>query len=132
MSTPPNRMELKVTLHPDRQNATLEMHMNGSPLGHIIMDATNLSETIETLGHIRAAMADEVPREIDPGTRLLAIPDPIWQTLRPTEPHAPPDSVILALRDPGRGWLSFLLPGNEARTLATWLDANSPRSDGNQ
>ena len=129
MSTPPPRMELKAVLHPDRQNASLELHMNGSPLGHIILDAASLSQTIETLSAIRAGMDEEVPRELDPGTRLLTVPDPIWQTQRPTDPHAPPDSVLLALRDPGRGWLSFLLPGNEARKLATWLDGNSPKSE---
>ena len=49
--------------------------------------------------------------------RLEAVVDPRWRT----EPYYTLKGVMLALRHPGHGWVSFLLPPAEALALGKSL-----------
>lgn len=116
---PSKPMRLDMALAPDRQTATLEMAMNETVLGHIVLDAASVEGLISSLANVRASMAEPVTPEIDPGTELRCIIDPIWRTRIPPHPSVP--GPLLALRHPGLGWLSFILPDTEARALGQWL-----------
>ena len=118
------RMEFKAHTAADRQSVTVELWMDGRPLGHMIMDAGTLEEHIHKLAAHRASLTDEVPEELDPGSRLEAVEHTVWRLAQSA------DDLALILRHPGLGWLSFRLPHNEAAALGRELVARSaPQSD---
>ena len=111
-----DKMALTTTLREDRAEVTLELHQNDAPIGHIRLEAPELEGLIHHLAANRAGLIDQVPRELDPGTRLNPIVDPVWR--------AQPDDdggVLLAIRHPGLGWLSFVLPQAECKNMAKYL-----------
>lgn len=116
------KMSLVTKITDDGQSACIEMHMDGTPLGHIFLEAAEIEGLIENLAETRARLPDEVPRERDPGTRALAIADPVWRTIYRSDMK----SVLLGLRHPGLGWTSWLMPDREARNLARWILENCP------
>jgi hypothetical protein len=128
MSGPDNKATITQELTTTRgsQEALLHLVVNDKPLGHIYYDAAGLSALIEGLSNLRAAMADEIPRELDPGSRLPAVVDPIWRI--PEQPQH--GGKLLALRHPGLGWIGCLLPIKEARAIAHWLLRGLPPEEG--
>jgi hypothetical protein len=66
-------------------------------------------------------MRDEVPSELDPGSRLGVTIDPVWTTADDDPPVTGGNGKVLALRDPGYGWLAFFFPDKEAAAIAGWL-----------
>lgn len=121
-----NKMELRAAADKARECVSVELWMNDAPLGHIQLDAGSLESFIHDLGKHRAALADEVSAEIDPGSRLESIVDPAWRTF---DQHSQQElGVALSLRHPGLGWLSFLLPHKSAALLGQWLVDHSKRS----
>jgi hypothetical protein len=123
----PAQMELRTGLSDDGRTATLEVVMNGNPLGHVILDIPEVEELIHQMAAIRSAMAEAVPDEIEPLARLLAADNPEFAAKIPA--HSPRDGVLLALRHPGLGWLAFLLPHPKAEVLGQrLLDLSQPPS----
>lgn len=111
------KAELIRKLSSDKQATTLEMHVDGVPMAHMIFEAAELEGLIHDLGRGRAAMEEAVTPELDPGMRLEVIVDPVWRTMSDAE-HG---GSVLALRHPGLGWTSYFLPVKEARALAASL-----------
>lgn len=112
------KMELAARTEPDRENVYLEMRMDGVPLGHMFLTASDAENHIHGIAKHRAELVDEVSRELDPGSRIEAVVDPIWRTPKSSLDQ---QGVVLVLRHPGLGWLSFLFPHNEAAALGRWL-----------
>jgi hypothetical protein len=125
---PDKPMRLDVLISPDQRTATIVLRMQDDPLGHMILDAAGLELLIKNLAGARAVMEEPVGREIAPGTELVSVLDPAWRTRSPPHPSIP--GPLLALRHPGFGWVSFVLPDNEARSLGQWLldNARIPRA----
>lgn len=124
---PANKMELKWALSEDRRTLTLEMWMNGAPLGHMLCDATAVEDIANKLAEARANMLEEVPRELDIGARVAGAGDPIWRIPGGLQQDGKP----LFLRDPGFGWRGYLFPEKEARAVAKWLlEGLPPATDG--
>jgi hypothetical protein len=119
------KIELAARTDSDRQHVLLELRMNGKPLGHIALSGSDTEHHIHAIARHRAKLADRVSRELDPGSRLEAIFDPIWET--PTH-KAAAQGLLLAVRHPGLGWLSFLFPHREAAALGQWLVDNAKPS----
>ncbi|MDA9442846.1 hypothetical protein XH98_27880 [Bradyrhizobium sp. CCBAU 51745] len=90
--------------------------------------ASHLDELISVLSAARASMKEAVPPEpfSSPLGRELVVLDPAWRTNFP--PHPSLDGLMLRLRHPGQGWLTFLIPHHECISLATWLSNNARRS----
>jgi hypothetical protein len=110
-------MELRNNTSPDRQAVSIELRMDGAKLGHIVLEAAELDDYIHKLADHRAELIDAVSSQLDPGSRLDVIVGPAWGV-----PHPPHElGKVLALRHPGFGWLSFLLPAEDARALAKAL-----------
>ena len=103
--------------------AVLQMEMDGEPKVHQIQDESGLSAIIDQLVALRASMAEEISRDLDPGARLVAITDPIW---RSQDAKTAGYAKLLALRHPGLGWLTFLFPNDEARALGQFLQQDFP------
>lgn len=126
---PPSQMVMFVGLAEERDRVVLEMRENGIALGHILYEAPELESLIRIIANQRAGLLDPVSPELDPGSRLEVIPDPAWATRRPKDPGRERD-VVLALRHPGLGWVSFLLPPHEAAALGQSLTALSQPPEG--
>jgi hypothetical protein len=125
---PDKPMRLDVLISPDQRTATIVLRMQDDPLGHMILDAAGLELLIKNLAGARAVMEEPVAREIASGTELISVLDPAWRTRTPPHPSVP--GPLLALRHPGFGWISFVLPDHEARSLGQWLleHARPPRA----
>ena len=101
----------------DGMEVAVEMHIDGELKAHILFDAATLEDNIHMLAKARAGMKDQVTPKLEAGMRLEAIVDPAWQT----EARHDAGGVMLALRHPGFGWVSFLLPQTEAQALGASL-----------
>lgn len=112
-----SRTELKAIVSDQNNAVSLETWSDGKPLAHIIVEASELEQTIQTLANVRAKLVDEVPHELDPGSRLPTVSDPDWQV----QPKTGEDSRHLILRHPGMGWLAFELPDDVAAQIAHLL-----------
>jgi hypothetical protein len=112
------KIELAARTDSDRQHVLLELRLEGKPFGQISLSGSDAEQHIHMIAKHRAKLSDRVSRDLDPGSRLDAIYDPIWRT--PTH-RAATHGLLLALRHPGLGWLSFLLPHHEAAALGQWL-----------
>ena len=115
----PHVMRLDMVLSEDRLKLTLTLLMDGVPLGHIILEAPDVEDAIHNLAAARSSMADQVPTEIEPSARILALDNPLWRTKIPTQ--SPKPGILLALRHPGLGWIVSLLPKEEASKLSQSL-----------
>lgn len=111
-------MTLKTAVREAEQDVYVEMAMEGQPLAHMFFDASDVDTVIRQLADCRSKLSDQVPTELDPGSRLEAVVDPTWRTEAFRED---PRFVVLLLRHPGLGWTSFVLPPNEVSSLGRWL-----------
>jgi hypothetical protein len=110
-----------ITIKHDKSTATINLVTNGKPATEIELKADELDEILAVLGEARAVLHDGVsydPPDIR-NARELVILNPTWRTAPPL--HQALNGIILRLRHPGFGWLTFLIPYGEARSLGDWL-----------
>lgn len=118
---PKGRCGLRVRAAPGGNVCLFEIvDRRGRALAHVALEVPELDSLVRLLADLRAGLDDPVPASLDPGARLVALVDPLWQAKLPSSPDAP-DGVTLALRHPGLGWLGFLLPPCEAAALGQSL-----------
>lgn len=118
------RMMVKVWADEPREHVVVQTEEDGKPLAHVYFDGATAEQHAHNVAKWRALLKDEVARDLDPGSRLEAIVDPVWRV----SGHRVPEGRILSLRHPGFGWLSFVLPDKEAAALAEWLTKDLPLS----
>jgi len=113
------KIAVSTGVNDDGNSITLMMHDSntGELLSFVSLETPEIEAIIEGLADHRAKLPDEVPRELDPGTRLKTIEDPIWRTKNIPETN----SVLLALRHPGIGWIAAQMPKASARSLGEFL-----------
>ena len=116
---------LALTLADDKSNVTSQLLSDGKVSGESTLNADEMDDLIAGLGHLRAALNQQVRTEPDrgAGTRYIVVVDPAWRT--GPSPHAEIDGIVMRLRHVGLGWVSFLLPHREGRALGKWLTENS-------
>lgn len=108
----------------DRQSVVLEMHEDGKLLAHMLFDGASTELLIENLAKARSALLEEVPQMLDPGARLTPLVSPAWRV--PDTHTGPSGTVLLALRHPGLGWVSFLLEEARSREIGQALVDTAP------
>ena len=113
--------QLSLNLSDDKSTATVGLLRDGKTATEITLHPAELDLIIAKLGEARAVMSEQIPTQPpqDAGRRELAVIDPVWRTDPPL--HTGLDGVILRLRHLGYGWLTFILPHNEALSLGKWL-----------
>lgn len=111
----------------DGMSVTITMLIDDKAVGSVAYDAATLEDNIHMLATARAGMTEPVTPELEVGMRLEAVADPRWRT----EAYPPAGGSMLALRHPGLGWVSFLLPPHEARALAASLVAQADELEAN-
>jgi hypothetical protein len=111
--------QMNVKLSDDKNYVTLGLVDQGKPANQVTIQADELSLMIAKLAEARAVMSAPISREPPQNCRELAAIDPIWRTNPPLHPDV--NGVLLRLRHPGFGWLTFILPHHEAAALGKWL-----------
>lgn len=117
--------DVKIQLAEDKHSATLTILQNGVSVAQATLDATALAKIVTHLGEMRAAMPTQIGSEppSEPGTKEFVIVDPAWRTNFSIHPDL--DGILMRLRHLGFGWLTFLLPHQEAKSLGDWLSKNA-------
>jgi hypothetical protein len=89
------------------------------------LDVGGIEDILTHLGDFRSVMWPEVTKIYRSGQPVKAIPDPLWMT----EPDANEGNTLLHIRDPRYGWLHYMIPREEARKLAAYIQnqVDSPR-----
>jgi hypothetical protein len=116
------RMGLKVWTLEDSEHVGIQLEEDGKPLGHIFLDGPSAEKVAHDIGRHRAGLKDEVTPELDPNSRLAAIVNPGWKI----PGYKLQEGRILALRHPGLGWVSFVIPEDQAERIADWLTKDLP------
>ena len=116
---------LRIELSDDKSTATVGLMVEGQPTAKVVMNARDLDLAIALLAEARAVLRDPVPPEPphDPGTREVMVLDPAWRVHKPLHPTL--NGLELRLRHPGFGWLTFVIPWHEAKSLGECLSKNS-------
>lgn len=81
------------------------------------LDANAVEDMLRNLGRFRGSMKPEVPSTYAMGQKVIATNNPTWVT----EPDALLGNSLLHVRDPHYGWLHYLIPREESKKLATFL-----------
>ena len=108
-------MQLVVGADAEGHNVVLQLNRDGAELGHVALNAEATQAHIDAVSLYRAQLKTQVPDSIDLNGRVEATNNPVWQTVS-TE-HGP----ALMVRHPGLGWIPFLFPTKEARSLGQAL-----------
>lgn len=116
------RVDYRIGVADDRSFVRIETAVDGEVKAWSHTSAPELEAVIEIFADARMQLADEVPREIDPGTRIRAVDNPAVRMQRSPQTNG----ILLALRHPGIGWTSFHLPEEEARRFVSDLAALLP------
>lgn len=104
----PRKLEAKITIrHGDEIKA------------QAVFDAATLEALITNLGHSRAAMVEQVPETLEPGSRISGIDFPTWKITGNT------DTAHLLVRHPGYGWIGIVLSKKEAKKMGEMLLSSS-------
>lgn len=111
------RMIIKCGVDELRETVLVRIEENEKSLGQVGLDGRSTEALILSLGKQRAALKEEVPRTLEAGTSIEAMLDPVWQV----DGQKLPEGRVLALRHPGFGWLTFVIPDHEAKSIADWL-----------
>lgn len=83
----------------------------------IKLNAFQVDDMLQNLGEFRANMQPPVAPAFALGQKVDVIAAPAWAT----EPDAMHGDSLLHVRDPGFGWLHYLLPKADAAKLAEAL-----------
>jgi hypothetical protein len=115
---------LRITISDNKDDVTVDLRSDGRPATEANLGARDLDLAIALLGEARAVLREPVPANPpqDANTREILVLDPAWRTQRPIHPSL--NGITLRLRHPSFGWLTFLIPWHEAKSLGEWLTRN--------
>jgi hypothetical protein len=89
----------------------------------ITFDVDGVDNILQNLGRFRADMSPEISRGLAEGTVVFPVVDPIWQTQM--DPKT--GNIVLSIRDPRYGWLSYAIPRESGRKLGfSLLQSQAP------
>lgn len=117
------KMVLNVRADDTLRKAVIRLDEGEKPLGVVFLDAVDLEDHIFTLARIRSGLKDQVTPALERNARILAVPNPTWQL----QPSKDGKAVVLALRHPGFGWVSFQFDMTKAEHLVLNIADLLPR-----
>lgn len=113
------RMTYECGITVSKDEAVFEMREDGKALGHMLFDASTLEGLIADLSKLRKNLTEQVTPELEPNSRVPVEHNPGWRV--PADHGGSPNSLVLALRHPGIGWLGFQFDEERARELGKAL-----------
>jgi hypothetical protein len=121
-------IKITVKSSDDRETLHLQFDEEDRLLGHVVLDGASAEQlTHEIAGH-RARLKELPAKELDIGSRVDAVFDPIWLGYGKNTDQG----RLLALRHPGFGWLGFIIPDHKAAAMAKWLPEELPKKATNE
>jgi len=120
--------EVKVTgtLQSDFKTLRLELVPVASGAGtHANLGTDQVADLINFLAGSRAKMLPALDSPSPPKGQQQAVFDPRWCV----QPEPLSEGMALAIRHPGLGWLSFVIPPESLKALKQLVDANVARFD---
>ena len=115
----------RITVAPDvaREKMVLSLVIDGIAPATVILEAPKAAELARKIGRANAAIHDRQVSQDSPMTVLeFASINPGWRASADVSLAGErADSIALALHHNTYGWLTFILPDEEARTLGQWL-----------
>ena len=124
MAEQAGHMSLRTWFDKDRQEVAFQIQEGDKAWGHVTVELPEFTDLMGHLAEYRMKFSEPVPRQIDPGTRSEATVSPVWSVTTLTNPPEGVEagSVLLQIRHPGYGWLSFVVPPKDAMTLSRGLE----------
>jgi hypothetical protein len=107
----------------DKDGRAVTLTLPTDPPIALRLDSAQIDDMLRNLGDFRASMQPSHAQEWRTGQRVVAEPDPCWQS----EPELMMGNSLLHLRDPRFGWLHYLFPREAARELGHSLVAQADR-----
>lgn len=104
-------------LEDDYEHVTLTLPTN--PPVEIVFTTAQIDDLLRNLGMFRGTMKPAAAESYALGQTVEAIPNPAWKT----QPDAMLGNSLLHIRDPRFGWLHYMIPKDEARKLAGYLQS---------
>src|SRR5436309_452474 len=77
---PSGEARVRVTAADGRRSVRIELKENDATTSTLDLSAADLDQLIFDLAQARADLADQVPFDLKPGTKLAAQIDPAWRT----------------------------------------------------
>lgn len=121
-------MQISSGFDAEKQHVVLQINEGHKAWAHITLELPEFIEFIRSLANLRAMFAEQVPTDVEPGSRLDAVVNPAWMVMV-DNPGLPKDAALLLLRHPGFGWLSFALPENERKAMGQALLGGLTKTD---
>jgi hypothetical protein len=108
---------MSVGLADDRKSAVLTLLPASGVEGAVVLSLEQLSELIQALGTVRAALVAQTPQPPLEGAQLKAAFDPRWLI----SPEALTEGSMLAFQHPHYGPVAFVLPRREVEKVVRLL-----------
>lgn len=111
------RLPITVTnsLCPRKLEAKITIRYGDEIKAQAVFDAATLETFITNLSNSRAAMDEQVPEYLEPGSRISGIDFPKWKITSNA------DTTHLLVRHPDYGWIGIVLSKEQAKTLGETL-----------
>lgn len=110
---------VSVSISSDPNFLVLQTKKSGVVLAETTLSADEVSKVITQMAAIRANMTPPVPADIGRGMQIAMVIDPKWRTNSAPHPSIP--GPYVTFQHPGYGWLGFILPTHEAKSMGQWL-----------
>jgi hypothetical protein len=108
---------MSVSLADDKKNAVLRLLPASGMDGAVVLNLEQLTELIQALGTVRAALVAQTPQPPLEGTQLKAAFDPRWLI----SPEALTEGSMMAFQHPNYGPVAFVLPRREVEKVVRLL-----------
>jgi hypothetical protein len=122
---PPERATVSARISADRKSAILRLLSERGSVG-IRLELPELEDFIQNVAKVRALLEEAVPVSVDPGSRVHVVLSPLWTVSANSGIERSP-GILVSLRHPGFGWLSFVLARPDARRFGEAIAAFSQR-----
>jgi hypothetical protein len=114
------QVKISVSTSADCSHALIDLVGAGRSSAAIKLSALELEGVLHQIAATRACLAEPVPDEVKEGSGVVAIYNPRWGLTVPSGEGVPP-GILMLLRHPGLGWISFLVPPDESEALGRSL-----------
>ena len=113
------QVKISVSTSADCSHALIDL-VGAGRSSAIKLSALELEGVLHQIAATRACLAEPVPDEVKEGSGVVAIYNPRWGLTVPSGEGVPP-GILMLLRHPGLGWISFLVPPDESEALGQSL-----------
>lgn len=105
-----------------RTEVSIELRDGEIAASKLTLDLADVEALIAGLAQLRMAMTPEIVREVPESAHRTGVLGPPWAVAR----HPSAKEKTLFVRHPGFGWVTFVLPPEEAQKMGNALSIGQP------